>query len=392
MIRIENLVIHCATKTFPEDHQEEPWPKLLHPLDLYEDQNPPPKGGKKSPPQVRQFFLEIQTDSDISGWYGPITEIQKTLILQQLRPLLMGKNPLSIETLQDQMLRLERHGRSGLFMTAISMVDIALWDLKGKFLNLPVYELLGGPTRDRVPAYASMLGYSNNPDIAGPLAIKIQQDGYPAQKWFFPFGPKDGPKGMSENIRFAEGLRDAVGPDYPLMFDAAMSWNETYSIDLLKKLEPIHPYWIEEPVPPERIQGFQAIRRNTSIRLATGEHVYGRWQTLELLKSGSIDILQNDPVWTGGITEQLKIASLASSFGIPLIAHGHALLPPLHLAFALSPETVPMVEYLVRVQNGKQYFEKNPLKPDQGHFSIPNTPALGLEFDEAKWDTFETLD
>src|SRR5690606_30993666 len=122
--------------------------------------------------------VEIQSDQGVSGIYGPIQEEQAFIILKFLRPFLIGRDPLATETLLDQMLRLHRHGRSGIFATGVSPVDCALWDLKGKALGLPVYRLLGGPTRARVPAYASMLGFSVDPEEAAALAREYARQGY----------------------------------------------------------------------------------------------------------------------------------------------------------------------------------------------------------------------
>jgi L-alanine-DL-glutamate epimerase-like enolase superfamily enzyme len=276
------------------------------------------------------------------------------------------------------MVRLHRHGRSGLFMTGISAVDCALWDLKGKAWGQPVYRLLGGPTRQAVTAYASMLGFSIDPDQAVETALAYQAMGYSAQKWFFRFGPGDGEAGKAKNLALAQALRQVLGPHYPLMFDAYMGWDLTYAIDMARKLEPINPTWLEEPFQPERLGAFRKLKKESRIPIATGEHIYTRWQVKELLQAGSVDFIQTDPDWTGGITELVKICSLASAYDVPVVAHGHSLLAALHVAASQPPDVVPMVEYLVRFQPQKQHFHRPVFQPEKGLVKLPEQPGLGI--------------
>jgi L-alanine-DL-glutamate epimerase-like enolase superfamily enzyme len=161
----------------------------------------------------------------------------------------------------------------------------------------------------------------------------------------------------------AQAVRDAVGPHYPLMFDAFMGWDVKYASEMVKALAPLNPTWVEEPIPPERVGGFRKIRQAAGFPIATGEHVYTRWQVKELLVNEAVDWLQTDPDWTGGITELVKICTLASAFEVPVIAHGHSLLSALHVAGSQSPSTVPMVEYLIRFKEPKQFFHKPIFRP-----------------------------
>ena len=337
-----------------------------------------------APRAIRAMYVEIQTDEGISGLWGPIEEYQTHLLYTYLRPFLIGRDPLATELLYDQMIRMDRHGRSGLFMTAVSAVDCALWDLKGKVWGQPVYRLLGGPTRPAVPAYASLLGFSNAPEEAAATARDFQAQGFTAQKWFFRYGPADGMEGLAKNIATAQAVRDAVGPRYKLMFDAFMGWDVTYATAMIRALEPLNPTWMEEPIPPERVGGFHKLRQAARVPIATGEHVYTRWQTKELLVNDAVDFLQNDPDWTGGITELTKVCALASSFEVPVVAHGHSLLPALHVAGAQSPAAVPFVEYLVRYQPTKQFFHAPIYEPRDGAVTLPELPGLGFALDEEK--------
>ncbi len=340
--------------------------------------------GSAAPSRIQALYVEIQTDEGIAGLWGPIQDFQTVTILKALRPYLLGRDPLATELLYDQMIRLDRHGRSGYFMTAVSAVDCALWDLKGKAWGQPVYRLLGGPTRTSVPAYASMLSFSIDPEQAAQTASEYKALGYTAQKWFFRYGPGDGAAGLAKNLAMAQAVRNALGEHYKLMFDAFMSWDVTYASEMLRKLEPIHPVWMEEPIPPERVGGLQKLRQASRVPIATGEHVYTRWQTKELLVNNAVDFLQNDPDWTGGITELSKICALASAFEVPVVAHGHSLLPALHVAGAQSPATMPFVEFLIRHQPAKQHFHTHLFQPENGNVTLPSAPGLGFVLDEEK--------
>ncbi len=336
------------------------------------------------PRPIGELYVEVQTDEGVTGLFGPIEDAQGYVIDHFLRPFLLGRDPLATEALLDQMLRLNRHGRSGLFMTGVSVLDCALWDLKGKAWGQPIYRLLGGPTRPAVPAYASMLGFSIEPEAAAQTAREYQAMGFAAQKWFFRYGPGDGEAGKVKNLAMAQAVRQAVGLHYTLMFDAFWGWDTTYALEMVKELAPLRPWFVEEPVPPERVGSLRKIRQASSSPVATGEHVYTRWQVKELLVNEAVDVLQTDPDWTGGITELVKICALASAFEVPLLAHGHSLLAALHVAGSQSPSTVPMVEYLIRHQEAKQFFHCPVYRPENGLIKLPTLPGLGLVLDEQR--------
>ncbi len=360
-------------------------------IDLYPEFNTPVGAEQGAGAAIRALYLEIHTDEGVSGRFGPIQEWQAFHVTRSLRPFLLGRDPLASELLYDQMIRLDRHGRSGMFITAISVVDCALWDLRGHAWGQPIYRLLGGPTRAAVPAYASMLGFDSSPTTAAQLASEYKALGFSAQKWFFRYGPGDGLEGFEKNLAMAYAVREAVGPHYPIMFDAFMGWDVSYAVKIVRELAPLRPTWMEEPIPPERVSELRKIRAAADVPIATGEHVYTRWQTKELLVNQAVDVLQNDPDWTGGITELVKIAALASAFEVPLVAHGHSLLSALHVAAANSPAAIPWVEYLVRAQEHKQFFHASIYRPEGGSIQIPTLPGLGLVLDEAKIERREVV-
>jgi len=369
-----------------------PGDRQVRPTDLYpEPERSAGRSNRSQNPERHAIYIEVLTDGGVSGIFGPIQEAQAFVIQKSLRPFLIGKDPLATELLLDQMLRLDRHGRSGTFMTGVSPADCALWDLKGKAWLQPVYRLLGGPTRPTVPAYASMLGFSVDPETAGVTALEYRDKGFTAQKWFFRFGPIDGPEGKTRNLAMASAVREAVGPHYPLMFDAFMGWDVPYATDMVRALEPVNPTWMEEPIPPERVGSLRKLRESSRVPIATGEHVYTRWQVKELLVGGAVDVLQTDPDWTGGISELVKICALSSAFDTPVVAHGHSLLPALHVAASQSPATVPYVEYLIRGQETKQFFHKPVYRPEGGSLVLPELPGLGLVLDDERIGSSEPI-
>jgi L-alanine-DL-glutamate epimerase-like enolase superfamily enzyme len=359
--------------------------RAVEPLDRFPDHVRATAGAGDVGSSLVAWYLEIETDEGPSGLYGPIDRRQAFLVATELRPHLLGADPLAIGSLHDRMLRVHRHGRAGLFVTAVSVVDNALWDLRGKVVGEPVYRLLGGPTREDVPVYASMLGSSTDPERAATVAVEHQALGFGAQKWFFSFGPGAGQEGLRRNLAMAQAVREAVGPGYPLMFDAFMGWDATYAADMLRGLEVVAPHWVEEPVPPERVDVFRRLAAGTSIRLATGEHVATRWQVKPLLDAG-VGVIQADPDWSGGITEQVHICSLCSVYDVPVVAHGHAIPVPLHVAASQSAQVVPMMEYLVRIQERNQWFHRTILRPADGSLALPAGPGLGIELDPSRID------
>jgi L-rhamnonate dehydratase len=186
------------------------------------------------------------------------------------------------------------------------------------------------------------------------------------------------------NLALVAALRQALGDVYPLMFDAFMSWDLPYAEAMVRRLEPFHITWLEEPLPPERLESFTRLRQVASVPLATGEHIYTRWQVRELLQRGAVNWIQADPDWTGGVTELVKIAALCSSFDTPLVPHGHSVLVALHLAGAQPATTIPYVEYLIQHQAHKQYFHSIVYQPEEGMLHLPVLPGLGIVLDEAK--------
>lgn len=383
-------------------HMDRKWSgseeRVARPLDIYPEFRDDGPSGKVNDTDgtvaIHAMYVEITTGEGLSGFYGPLLRPQAYVIYSELRRSLVGRDPLCGEMLWDQMYRMDRHSRAGHMMMAISAVDCALWDLRGKYFQAPVYRLLGGPTRERIRAYGSALGHSLEPDLASKRAREFYEMGFTAQKWFFRHGPGAGYEGREKNLQLVRTLRETLGDEAELMFDCWMGWDLQYAISMANDMMPHKPTWLEEPLPPNRLEGFIKLKGTTGIPLATGEHLYTRWDVKPFLEAGAIDFIQADPDWTGGITELVKICALAAIYEVKVVPHGHNIVPAAHVIASQSPSICPLMEYLIRFQERQQFFHKFPWRPTNGHMQLPAEPGLGIDFDESrieerhelKWD------
>jgi len=346
---------------------------------------------KPAPGTISGYFISIETDEGMTGEHGPIAYRSELLtIMDGLRARLIGRNPLKNRRLWDEMSRFDRHSRSGVMMMAISSLDVALWDLKGKILGQPVYRLIGGG-RDRIRPYISTLGFSTETAAARRLALELKQKGIRAQKWFFRYGPGDGAAGMTKNLELAFTLRDALGKDYELMFDCWLGWNVRYAQKILKELEPVRPMWVEEILRPHMEDGYRTLRKCTDIPLSAGEHLYTRMEVNAYLRDNIFQVMQSDPVWCGGITESLRIADLCEMYGVTFIPHGHTLMPAMHVVASMPPDVCPYCEYLLNFMETKNAFFKNDRLGNDGWLMINETPGLGEDADESRIISVETV-
>jgi L-rhamnonate dehydratase len=337
-----------------------------------------------APQPISGIYLRIETDEGLYGLAGPLMPVQAFLIDMHFRSFLIGHDPLAVERIWDVLSRHDRHARRGSIMMAVSAVDIALWDIRGKAAGMPIYRLLGGPTRDAIPAYASCLGFSLEPEAVHQRARALEEEGFVAEKWFFRYGPGHGRGAIEKNMELVRAAREAVGEDVDLMFDAWLGWDVPFAIEMGRAMAPYHPRWLEEPVPPDRISSYAEIREKTGIPISGGEHEYTRWGFKVLLDAGGVDVVQADPEWTGGITELVKICALSSAYGRQVVPHGHTALPALHVVASQSPEVCPLFEYLLIHGERIQYFHKYRVKPEKGLVHLPQVPGLGLELDETR--------
>jgi L-alanine-DL-glutamate epimerase-like enolase superfamily enzyme len=368
--------------------------RQVNPLDIYEDQpaltyKDTPSGTKRV--NTSAIYLRIKTQDGLEGIYGPIEREPAMVIYEDLRPFLIGKDALATERLWDQMYRSNRHSRDGFFLMAISAVDNTLWDLKGRYWNTPVYRLLGGSTRESVEVYASCLGFSLEPEAVRKRCLAVKQEGYRYQKWFIGYGPGSGVEGLKKNVELVRILREALGDDTQLMFDAFSGWDQTYALEWAHQVEKYHPRWMEEIAHPEKIESFVNLRHGTSIPIASGEHFYGRWEVQRYLQAGALSVVQADPEWCGGISELLKIGTVASLYDVPVIPHGHSIHAAMHVIASQSPMTFPLGEYLINKMRHYYHFEKRAPVPQRAHIMLPKEAGFGIELDPEKIESQKVL-
>jgi L-rhamnonate dehydratase len=259
------------------------------------------------------------------------------IIEHHLSRFVEGQDPANVELIWDQCFRSTlNYGRKGLAIQAISALDLAIWDVLGHLRGLPVYKLLGGKTKNKMPVYAT----TSRPDLA-------RQMGFHGAKFPLPFGPANGQDGMRRNVEMVEKWRREVGPDYPLMIDCYMALTVPYTIELVKRCEPYNVKWIEEMLPPDDYDGYRDIKdkcSHTGILFTTGEHEYTRYGFRQLLQNKCCDVIQPDITWCGGMTEARRIVALASAFDVPVIPHGSSVYS-YHLQICFP--NCPIAEFLV---------------------------------------------
>jgi L-alanine-DL-glutamate epimerase-like enolase superfamily enzyme len=364
--------------------------RLVRPIDVYPEYRVRDdfEGGVQIDPghfSLVQYFARVETDAGIIGIAGPLPEMVATFVAKRLRPILLGQDPIAGEKLWDQMHRIMVHGRQGDAMLAISAIDCALWDIKGRWLDQPVYRLIGGPTRDVVPCYASMLGFAvRDLGRVRARAAEYQALGYRAQKWFFRHGPMSGLEGMRDNVALVRTLRETLGEDADIMLDCWQSFDPIYAIELAERIAEYRPRWLEECVMPDRIDSYRRVKDATSIPLSGAEHEYTRWGFKRFIDAEALDILQPDIYWAGGLSETLKIAAYASVHDVMVIPHGHSTPVNLHFSLAQSPLLTPVQEYLVKWNTINQHFLAHPMVPEGGALGLPCQAGLGMDLDPSK--------
>ena len=343
----------------------------------------------------RWLFLKVSTDEGLCGWGEPIVEGRAKTVraaVEELSEYLIGKDPFRIE---DHWQVLYRGGfyRGGPVLTsAISGIEQALWDIKGKYYNAPVYELLGGKARDKMRVY-SWIGGDRPDDVAAACKEQIEA-GFTAVKmnateemhYIDSFDKIDAVLKRVAAVREAGGLGFGIGID----FHGRVT--KTMAKVLAKELEPLHPMFIEEPVLPENNEALREIARATSIPIATGERMFTRWDFKHLLSDGYVDIIQPDVSHAGGILEVRKIAAMAEAYDVALAPH--CPLGPIALAACLQVDACSPNAVIQEQSLGIHYNQGSDLldyladpavcQYDAGFVMIPEAPGLGIEIDEEK--------
>ncbi len=341
-------------------------------------------------------LVEIFTDTGLVGFGNAALSplVTKSLIDTYLQPILIGSDPWDTELLWQRMYRRTlAFGRKGVALTAISAVDIALWDLLGKDAKQPVFRLLGGRTKEKIPAYASRLYAMPIPELREE-AQKYKDQGFTAMKLRFGWGPMDGAAGMLKNVELVENVRDVIGEDVDLMTDAYMGWTLDYAKRMLPRLEPFNLRWLEEPVIPDDTRGYSELRSRTSIPIAGGEHEFTIFGFRELLETNAVDYIQFDTNRVGGISQARKICALAESFQIPVVPHAgqmhnyHVVMASLNSPIA---EFFPKVSVEVGNELFWYIFDGEP-EPKDGYIDLDdNLPGLGLTVNEDSLRQFTVI-
>ena len=321
--------------------------------------------------------------------------LTKKTIDSGLTPLLIGEDPWDIEFLWQHMFRKTMaFGRKGIGMVAISAVDIALWDILGQSAKQPVYRLLGGRTKPRIPVYASRL-YSVELEELAAEAKRYKEQGYKAMKLRFGWGPTDGAAGMQRNLALVRTVREAVGEDVDVMADAYMGWTLDYAKRMLPLLEPFHLRWLEEPVIPDDVHGYVDLKARARIPIAGGEHEFSLYGFRDLLEARAVDYLQFDTNRVGGISQARKISAMAEAYSIPVIPHAGQM-HNYHVVMASL--NCPMAEYfpIVDVEVGNELFwylfEGEP-KAKDGYIDLDDrVPGLGLRISAQGLENFEIIE
>ncbi|ACQ79941.1 Mandelate racemase/muconate lactonizing protein [Beutenbergia cavernae DSM 12333] len=336
--------------------------------------------------EIRSVFLHVDTDTGLRGSTAQLSPEQAFIVSTVLRPLLLGADPLATERLWDVLYRSAIHGRAGAGMTALSAVDCALWDIRGQHLGVPAHVLLGGPTRSEIPAYASTLGDSLEPEHVAARTRELVAQGFAGLKWFPRWGPEDGAAGVESVVELVGTVRDAAGDGVAIMLDAWSGWDVPFTLEVARATRDQGVAWIEEPLLADQLEGYRTLRRRLpdGVRIAGGEHEYTRWGYRELLAADVLDLHQPDPHWAGGISELTKIMALISAAGGQLVPHGQSLQCNAALSFAASPALVPQMEYLARLMPMYQHVLREPVVPVGGVIAAPTAPGLGMTVDPAK--------
>ena len=337
------------------------------------------------------LLVEIISDDGLSGWgeaFGPPSLTAP--IVEFYKPLLLGSDAFATELhWQNLYNRLRDHGQKGLAIEALSAVDIALWDLKGRSLGLPVHRLMGGPLRNRIQAYATGFYRKRDGDAVSYLIDEAQQRadmGFTAIKLKLGFG-------IDEDVRLCQSIRRAVGEAMTIMVDANHAYDATAAIRVGRRIEELDIAWFEEPVPPEDLEGYRQVKSALRIPIAGGEAEFTRWGFQSILINRAVDILQPDVCAAGGLSECKKIADMANAFGVRVNPHvwgtGVALAASLHLIAALpdNPPSLNPIAPLLELDQSEHPMRMailtEPIRHQAGWVEVRTGPGLGIDIDRA---------
>lgn len=344
----------------------------------------------------RWLFLKVETDEEgIFGWGEPVVEGRADVVkamVEDCAYYYMGKNPLDIEDIWQTLFRSGFYRGGPELMSAIAGIDQALWDIKGKVLGVPVYQLLGGKCRDKIRVY-SWIGGNCPSDVVNGAKQKLEQ-GFTAIKMNATgkIGMIDSFQKIQEVVERIASIRDAVGYQIDVGIDFHGRLHKSMAKIMAKELEPYHPMFIEEPVMPEHNEALREIARHTTIPIATGERMFSRWDFKRVLQDGYVDIIQPDLSHAGGISECRKIAAMAEAYDVAVAPH--CPLGPIALASCFQVDSCTPNVFIQEQSLGMHYNVGNDLLDtvvnkslfayENGYAPLPQKPGLGIEIEEGK--------
>jgi len=341
----------------------------------------------------RWLFLKIETDEGIVGWGEPVIEGKAATVkaaVDELMEYLIGKDPMHIEDHWNVMYRAGFYRGGPILMSAIAGIDQALWDIKGKFYNAPIHQLMGGKARDKMKVYSWIGG--DRPAEVGLEAQKMVDQGFLAVKMNATEELQyvDTYAKIDQAIARIAAVREAGGADFGIGIDFHGRVHKPMAKILAKELEPFRPMFIEEPVLPENNEDLREIANHVAIPIATGERMFSKWEFKTLLKQGYADIIQPDVSHAGGITECKKIISMAEAFDVA--AAPHCPLGPIALAACLQVDATCHNAFIQEQSLGIHYnqgsdlldylVDKTVFEYQAGYVNIPDKPGLGIEINE----------
>jgi L-rhamnonate dehydratase len=337
------------------------------------------------------LLIRVQTDEGVTG-VGEVDSLPfvvKAIVeappshanASGLKALLVGENPLEIDRLWEKMYRGSiYYGRRSAAIHAMSGIEIALWDIKGKVFGQPICRLLGGPHRTSIRVYASTL-MPETPDEVGEVVGDLVGRGFPAIKLGW------GPWGRDPDldVDLARAARRAAGDDVELMFDIGMGWpNTDHAIRQVRRLEEFRPYWVEEPLWPDDVAGYRKLADTVETRIACGEEDTTRWGFQELMDRTGVDVIQPDVTRAGGISECLRIAQLADLRGVATVTHSWStgIIKAASLQVLAAMPNATFFEYCVQETALNQALTVERFPVVDGMVAIPDRPGLGIEIDD----------
>lgn len=332
------------------------------------------------------LIVKISTDAGIVGWgevdscphvIKAIIEAPKShTLVRGLREILIGEDPLDTERLWRKMYQgTLYYGREGAVIHAMAGIDLALWDIKGKALQQPIYKLLGGAERKQIQAYASHM-FEFTPEETGRRAAESVEQGFKAVKFGWePMGPDP-----DLDVALVRAIREAVGHSVDVLIDAGLAWDAKTAIQRCQLFEPYNIFWLEEPLHPDHLRGYATLAEAVTTRIAAGEEEATLAGFLRLMDEGRIDIVQIDMTRTG-LTQAMKIAAAAQQRGLPCINHNFTtdINVAASLHFLCSIPNAFIMEYCVQPSELSRSLAKNPIPIVDGMASVPEEPGLGVE-------------